>query len=176
MSYRLRLDGKTVECDTATEAMDLLRASRESGKEIQSDYDIKVVPPPHIPIHEISAKRPPRERVSSRVKDFLVALKEAYPSPVTISRMSTLLNTTPKGLPAVLVGVRVLLRKWNVPFDEVIERRKRLEGETKISQYRLTMSGMKILQEQSGEKSEQIPLMPIRNTPMADFYKQSETA
>lgn len=175
MSYRLRLSGTTVECDTATEAMDLLRATRESGSVIKAEYDIKAIPPP-MSIHPMSAKRPQRERVSSRVRDFLAALKEAHPSPVTISRMSEMLDTTPKGLPAVLVGVRVLLRRWNVPFDEVIERRKRLEGETKISQYRLTMRGMKILQEQSGDKSEQIPLMPIRNNPMEDFYNHRETA
>lgn len=163
MSYRLQLDGKTVECDTAIEAMELLREVRESGNGIKAEYEIKVIPPP-MSIHPMSERRPQRERVSGRVKDFLAALMEAYPGPMTITQLSTMLNTTPKGLPAVLVGVRVLLRRWNVPFEEVIERKKRLEGETKISQYRLTMKGMKVLQEQSGEKSEQIPLMqsPIR--------------
>lgn len=175
MSYRLRFGGTTVECDTATEAMDLLRATRESGTGIKAEYDIKAIPPP-MSIHPMSAKRPQRERVSSRVRDFLAALKEAYPGPVTISRMSEMLDTTPKGLPAVLVGVRVLLRRWNVPFAEVIERRKRVEGETKISQYRLTLKGMKVLQDQSDEKSEQIPLVPIRSIAMEDFYNKSETA
>jgi hypothetical protein len=77
--------------------------------------------------------------------------------------MSTRLDTTPKGLPAVIVGVRVLLRKWNVSFEEVIERKQRLEGAIKIGQYRLTSNGMKILQEQSGEKSDPLPLADISN-------------
>jgi len=162
MSYRLRLDGKTVECDTAIEAMDLLRLVRETGA--QADYAIAVNPPP-MPIHPISP-RPQRTRVSNTVTDFLAALKEAFPAPVTNAQMAARLGTTPKGLPAVVLGVRVLLRKWNVPFEEVIERKKRFEGQVEIRQYRLTSKGLKVLQEQDGEKSDQLPLADLTSRRM----------
>ncbi len=149
MSYKLRLEGNTVECDTAIEAIALLRAAQGVG--IKPGHAIEVNPTP-ISIHSISPKKPERERVSNRVMEFLDALKESFPSPMTVIQMATRLNTVPKGLPAVVVGVRVLLKRWNVSFEEVIEWKQHVEGASKIGQYRLTSKGMKILQEQAVEQ------------------------
>ena len=102
MSYRLQLDGNTVECDTAIEAIELLRAAQGSG--LKAAHAIGVNPPP-MPLHQMSPRQPQKERVGSRVKEFLAALKESFPSPLTVAQMSARLDTTPKGLPPVIVGV-----------------------------------------------------------------------
>ena len=147
MAYRLRISGLLIECDTAEEAMELIASTRPSLPLF--DHTETPEPPRSIHVHKMSQREP---RVSNSVKEFLSALKEAYPGPVTCEALAKRLDTTAKGIPAIVVGIRVLFGKWGVQFEDMIEYKKKVDGETTVRQYRLTTNGLRVLQEQTGEK------------------------
>jgi hypothetical protein len=143
--YRVRLDGYLVECDTPEEIVAILRTAKGAARAGSETTALRLYPASPAASRRV-------ERVSNTVKGFLAALKESYPEPMTTAQLAARLGTTPKGLPAVVMGVRVLFGKWGLMFEDVIEWRKRTDSEGVIRQYRLTITGLKQLQEQLQEK------------------------
>ncbi|MBS0150513.1 MAG: hypothetical protein JSR31_06195 [Nitrospira sp.] len=144
MPYRVKIDQAVVECDTASEAMELLNITRLSIA--HPPLSVISEEPVSMRTHAMSSRREPR--VSNRVTEFLFALKDAYPSPLTSEEIAERLGTTPKGIPAVVVGIRVLFKRWGVEFEDMIEWSKRIDNENIVRQYRLTNTGLNILEDQ----------------------------
>jgi hypothetical protein len=152
MPYRVKISDTVVECDTADEAIELLNIRRSSI----SLPILSVVgdQPLTIKTHAMSSKREPR--VSNNVTDFLFALKDVYPGPLTSEELAKRLGTTPKGLPAIVVGIRVLFRRWGVEFEDMIDWSKRVEGENIVRQYKLTRFGLETLNSQYGASDQEV--------------------
>lgn len=147
MAYRIRVDGVTVECDSTEEAINLVRGARGNSR---PDGHLEINQAPSAKSYPASPRR--HIRVSNTVKEFLATLQESYPSPVASDRLAHRLGTTAKGIPAVVLGVRVLIKRWGAKFEDIVEWRK-ISGDNKtVRQYRLTIDGLKMLQEKMGDK------------------------
>lgn len=149
MPYRVKVHDAVIECDTADEAMALLNLRRSSIplSVVSSVVDNQ---PVSIKTHPMSSRR--EHRVSNSVTKFLLALKDAYPGPLTSEEIAEKLNTTPRGLPAVVVGARVLFKRLGVKFEEMIEWSKRVENENIVRQYQLTRRGLDIIENQYSQE------------------------
>lgn len=145
MAYRVKINGMLIECDTAEEAVGL-SAMNSPSLPLYDHQSKSRESPPGLEVRPMSKREP---RVSNSVKVFLSALQEAYPAPLTSEALAEVLSTTSKGLPAIVVGIRVLFGKWGVKFEDAIEYTKRSDGETTVREYRLTTNGLRVLQEQT---------------------------
>lgn len=153
MPFRTTINGLLVECDTPGELLALTK--KQSGSILEGRPETSVKPlktiKPVTPVKTVMKVKPVRIDPDRRGfvengKRLLEALKEAYPSSLTTTRLAARLGLRNLAIPSIVMGLRSRARHEGLDFDSLVRKDEISEKGAVMSSYQITERGIEALQ------------------------------